>query len=116
MFGPMAMVLFFGVGLCSTLWLVRTARRLNAQSFPEVGEGLCGRPGKLFFELFQVLNLLMFLPVALVICAGALQGLAPDSSFMQCNIHVTGILVGVGFLIILLAQRLRHAVSAIQAS
>jgi len=44
-----------------------------------------GRPGKIWGNVIQLANFLLFLPVALLLCASALQGVVQIAAFEGCN-------------------------------
>jgi len=54
-------------------------------TFGDLGEKVLGRPGQIWGNTIQLANFVLFLPVALLLCAEALEGVVQISSFQGCS-------------------------------
>ena len=73
--GPLMMFVAFYINWKSTRWCVAAARATRSETFGDLGAALLGRKGRVVFEGSQILFQQLFLPVAVVLCSGAVQSM-----------------------------------------
>ena len=74
-FGPLLMLLAFFVSWKITKWTVQAAIATRSETFGDLGSALLGWYGRILFEGSQILFQQLFLPVAIILVAGACQSL-----------------------------------------
>jgi len=57
----------------------------DCYTFGDLGDKVLGTPGKIWGNAIQLGNFVLFLPVALLLCAEALQGVVQIAAFKGCN-------------------------------
>jgi hypothetical protein len=111
--GPLAMLVTFFISWRVTRWTIEAALATGADSFPDLGAALAGARGRWLFEGSQILFQQLFLPVAIVLCAGAVQDLAGvgeggGGSFIACNGSVAVLLSLICFGLIQVSRELEN--------
>ena len=109
--GPLFMLVAFLVNWTATRWTVRAARATNSQTFGALGEALAGRWGRVAFEGSQILFQQLFLPVAVVLCASAVQSLADYAGFASCNGNMAVLFAGVSFVLVQVSRELENVIA-----
>jgi len=68
-------------------WMLLQIRLLfpDSRTLGDLGAKVLGRPGRIWGNTIQLLNFTLFLPVALLLCAQALQGLVQISAYEGCS-------------------------------
>ena len=122
--GPLLMLTTFYISWTATRWTVEAALQTGADTFGALGLALAGTKGRILFEGTQILNQQLFLPVAIVLCSGAVQSLLDakghmthenglgDTSFAACNGNMVLLFALVAFALIQLSREFEN-VSAI---
>lgn len=57
----------------------------DCYTFGDLGDKVLGTPGKIWGNTIQLANFVLFLPVALLLCAEALQGVVQIAAYNGCN-------------------------------
>ena len=71
--GPVLFLVLMGFMFIVTQWVIDEALKHKSRTFGDLGETCCGRSGRWLFEGSQLLNMLLFMPVALSMIGTALQ-------------------------------------------
>ena len=74
--GPLLMGAAFLINWQCTRWTIQAARATHSTTLGGLGEALYGAKGRMLMEIPQLLFQQLFLPVAIVLSASALQSLA----------------------------------------
>lgn len=123
--GPVMMVCAFSISWKTTRWTIAAALETQSQTFGDLGHALGGRGGRLLMEGAQLLNQQIFLPVAIILCAGAVQNLAGAGNndvgnavpFFTCNGTVALLFSAVGFGLVQISRQVEHtSVLAVSSS
>lgn len=106
--GPIFMLLSFFVNWTATRWTVDAAVATGSETFGDLGEALIGWKGRFIFEGSQILFQQLFLPVAIVLCVGAVQSLTIDVGWTDCNGNVAVIFTAIGLVLIQVSRELEN--------
>jgi hypothetical protein len=118
--GPICGFLLQGFMCLVSVRVMDVAIRANAKNFGELGLALGGERGRLLLNFVQLLNNALFMPVALVISAGAVQEIAlavcdpsdgpvPSAcSLWQCNVYPLIFTVALAWPLLLVAREIGH--------
>ena len=112
--GPLMMFVAFYINWKSTRWCVAAARATRSETFGDLGAALLGRKGRVVFEGSQILFQQLFLPVAVVLCSGAVQsmlgkgGEGTPSPLASCNGNMVLLFAVLSWLLIQVSREIEN--------
>jgi len=84
--GPLLCLVVTVASVGGSLMLLRMRLELpGCRTLGDLGLEILGRPGKIWGDVIQLGNFVLFLPVALLLCATALEGVVTIPAFKGCN-------------------------------